>query len=347
VVGSLKFYEREEIKDALALLAFIVNPKNEVAFVRIVNKPTRGIGATTVEKFVIIAHADGLDLLAACRKALPGLPKKTAGGLTDFTILMEELLATLDTPADPPLPLSDFVWQAVKRSGLLEHHTERDEIAGTSRAANLEELANSALPYGLPTVTATPTVTDAVTATDTDTVTAEPAPTATEAAPGPAPEGTTAAPDAAPGPAPGAAPTATEAAPLGDPGREGLLAFLDHVELDRTLGTEDAPPDGVTLITLHNTKGLEFPRVIITGLERGIFPRTDKTGDDLEEERRLFYVGITRARDELYLTSCAQRRLYGRTDRMLPSPFLSEIDESLLVTLGEKPQPMAEYGGGV
>jgi DNA helicase-2/ATP-dependent DNA helicase PcrA len=115
------------------------------------------------------------------------------------------------------------------------------------------------------------------------------------------------------------------------------------VELDRTLDTEEAPPDAVTLITLHNTKGLEFPRVIITGLERGIFPRSDKAGDDLEEERRLFYVGITRAKDELYLTACSQRRLYGHTERMRPSPFLSEIDDALLVTLGEKPQPLPEY----
>ena len=95
--------------------------------------------------------------------------------------------------------------------------------------------------------------------------------------------------------------------------------------------------DCVTLITLHNTKGLEFPRVVITGLESGIFPRQDKSGADLEEERRLFYVGITRAKDELYITSCHQRRLYGRSEFMEPSPFLFEAGDKPFRVLGEKP----------
>ena len=98
--------------------------------------------------------------------------------------------------------------------------------------------------------------------------------------------------------------------------------------------------DAVTLITLHNTKGLEFPRVIITGLENGIFPRGDKAGDELEEERRLFYVGITRAKDELYITSCAMRRLYGRTEPMMPSRFLFEAGDVFKV-LGNVPPSYA------
>ena len=110
--------------------------------------------------------------------------------------------------------------------------------------------------------------------------------------------------------------------------RSGLLDFLDSIELDRTLADQaEDSPDAVTLITLHNTKGLEFNRVIITGLENGIFPREDKTGDELEEERRLFYVGITRARNELYITSCAMRRMYGRTQPAMPSRFLVEAGD--------------------
>ncbi|MBQ3799649.1 MAG: ATP-binding domain-containing protein, partial [Treponema sp.] len=107
----------------------------------------------------------------------------------------------------------------------------------------------------------------------------------------------------------------------------------------RSLASEggDEGGDRVTLITVHNTKGLEFPRVIITGMEAGVFPREDKAGDDLEEERRLFYVGITRARDELYFTSCQMRRLYGSTRYTGPSLFLSELGDGNVRVLGNNP----------
>jgi DNA helicase-2/ATP-dependent DNA helicase PcrA len=114
--------------------------------------------------------------------------------------------------------------------------------------------------------------------------------------------------------------------------REGLLEFLEDIELDRSMkdnkNNQDETQDAVTLITFHNTKGLEFKRVIMTGLEQGVFPREDKKGDELEEERRLFYVGATRAMDELYLTNCAERRMYGRTMPTKPSLFLREIDRN-------------------
>jgi len=118
---------------------------------------------------------------------------------------------------------------------------------------------------------------------------------------------------------------------------EGLAEFLEHIELDRSLERGEESPDSVTLITVHNTKGLEFRKVIITGLEQGIFPRDDKQGDDLEEERRLFYVGVTRAMDELYLTTCAIRRMYGRINLNQPSMFLSEIPLDYVKTLGTAP----------
>jgi DNA helicase-2/ATP-dependent DNA helicase PcrA len=122
--------------------------------------------------------------------------------------------------------------------------------------------------------------------------------------------------------------------------REGLLLFLEHIELDRSIENETESEDDrgtVTLITLHNTKGLEFRRVIMTGIEQGVFPRDDKQGDDLEEERRLFYVGATRAMDELYLCTCALRRMFGRTMPMSPSLFLSEADQSELRVIGKSP----------
>jgi DNA helicase-2/ATP-dependent DNA helicase PcrA len=130
------------------------------------------------------------------------------------------------------------------------------------------------------------------------------------------------------------------AASLYPPTRAGLLEFLEHIELDRSIeqaeGT-DSPYGVVTLITLHNTKGLEFRRVIMTGIEQGIFPRDDKKDADLEEERRLFYVGATRAMDELYLSSCAMRRVFGRTMPMEPSLFLDEADKSCLRIIGQVP----------
>jgi len=122
--------------------------------------------------------------------------------------------------------------------------------------------------------------------------------------------------------------------------REGLTEFLEHVELHNEGAQNDGSPDDndrVTLITFHNTKGLEFRRVIMTGIEHGIFPREDKKGEELEEERRLFYVGATRAMDELYLTSCATRQMYGRTSPVEPSVFLHEVDKNCLRIIGNVP----------
>jgi DNA helicase-2/ATP-dependent DNA helicase PcrA len=270
VVGSLKFYEREEIKDALSWLAFMVNQRDEVACRRIINKPSRGIGAVTLEKIIHKAYASPCSFVDACRESAGG-SKKAAGGIAEFTGIFDGLAALLP---QKERVLSEFVERLIEDTGLDEYHSARDEIAGTQRLANLQELANAATLYPL--------------------------------------------------------------------SAEGILDFLDHIELDRGMEL-DTPEnaDAVTLITLHNTKGLEFPRVIITGLERGIFPRTDKTGDELEEERRLFYVGITRARDELYLTSCERRRLYGRTEYADPSPFLYEVSQDLLSVIGNPPQDFA------
>jgi DNA helicase-2/ATP-dependent DNA helicase PcrA len=124
---------------------------------------------------------------------------------------------------------------------------------------------------------------------------------------------------------------------------KGLLEFLEHIELDRSMeeNSAGAGDDMVTLITLHNTKGLEFKRVIMTGVEQGVFPRDDKRGDDLEEERRLFYVGATRAMDELYFCSCGMRRMFGRTMPMEPSIVLREIDREGLRVIGKGPYGFA------
>jgi DNA helicase-2/ATP-dependent DNA helicase PcrA len=290
VVGSLKFYEREEIKDALALLSFLVNSRDEVAFRRMVNKPARGMGPATVDRIMEAADLSGGDLAAAAEKLLPSLGAKARSGAGAFLKFMEESRALLDVEepaADRKAQgsksreglkagegLSVLVVKLAKESGLAEYHESHDEISGNQRLNNLQELANAASMYRL--------------------------------------------------------------------SLEGLLEFLEHIELDRSVeDSSKAAADTVTLITFHNTKGLEFKKVIMTGLEQGVFPREDETGDDLEEERRLFYVGATRAMDELYLSSCAVRRRYGRTMPSEPSLFLREIDKAGIRIIGKAP-----YGFG-
>ena len=280
VVGSLKFYEREEIKDTLAYLALCANPKDEISFRRIINKPSRGIGEKTQDKIMekaLVQAADGTasytSLLDSCRNSIDELSKKAAQGAGDFLKIFDELLASFNKDKK----LSDFVEAIIKKSGLDEYHRASDEIEGTQRLANLQELINSAVPYECSV--------------------------------------------------------------------EGLVAFLDAINLDRSLElqSEEAAEDSVTLITLHNTKGLEYKKVIITGLEQGVFPRENKVGADLEEERRLFYVGITRAKDELYVTSTAQRMLYGCLQFMRPSIFLEESEDAFKV-IGHRPAA-GGYGG--
>lgn len=316
VVGTLKFYEREEIKDLLAFLALLANPKDEIAFRRIVNKPARGLGPTSQDKIIDAAKEKSQDLVTASKELAPSLSKKAREGLEKFCALVDSFKEKLgdstaasasddsgassnpdasndsgasgdfgaDTvpaakAASASQNLGTLVEETMQKSGLEEYHAADDEISGTQRVANMQELANNASLYPL--------------------------------------------------------------------NMDGLLEFLDSIELDRTLASqEDQSLDRVTLITLHNTKGLEFKRVIITGLEQGIFPRADKSAAELEEERRLFYVGITRAQDELYITSCAARRMYGRTEFMQPSVFLQEAGADTFRLLGNVPSSFERAIGG-
>ena len=273
VVGSLKFYEREEIKDALAFLSLAANERDEIAFRRIVNKPSRGVGEKTQEAIVSYAREKSIGFIEAAKACADNAGKKAKEGIREFCGAYDGIIKSFSEDER----LSHFVGKILDASGLLEYHRTQDEISGTQRAANMQELMNSASLYACT--------------------------------------------------------------------KDGLLQFLDSITLDRSLETgDDGEGDAVTLITLHNTKGLEFPRVVITGLENGIFPRGDKTGSELEEERRLFYVGITRAQNELYVTSCARRRLYGRTEYMQPSVFIEEAGSAFRL-LGEKPQNVAVQSG--
>ncbi len=264
IVGSLGFYEREEVKDSIAFLSLFVNHRDEVAFRRIVNKPTRGIGGKSVSRIVEASvHTRG-DLIEAMIAVRDDLSSRSRKGVDEFLEIHRELSASLEQKS-----LSQFVNAMLHRSGLLRLHGEEDEVSGSTRIGNMEELVNAAAFF--------------------------------------------------------------------ENGRSGLAGFLEEIELDRSRferANERSEAEGdkrVTLITMHNTKGLEFPRVIITGLDDGLFPGwRSESVDDLEEERRIFYVSVTRAMDELYLTTCCTRRLWGRTSYFEPSRFLSEIPEDLL-----------------
>ncbi len=334
VVGSLKFYEREEIKDALSFLALVANGRDEVAFRRVVNKPARGIGDVSQDKIISDARRslfedgpagidselsfdDRADLLTAARRVMEGLSKKARSGLAEFLHVVESLRTEIDGAAPPAAPPADSLppgdssqagatpiadappvgtTQASTPAGATPKGRRKKGAVGL--ASFVERLVESSgllsFHQGQDEIAGTQRVANLQ--------------------------------------------ELVNAASLYPLSRAGLLEFLEHIELDRSMAAEEDNPDSVTLITVHNTKGLEFRRVVVTGLESGIFPRDDKRGEDLEEERRLMYVACTRAMDELYLTSCAVRRLYGRTDFTEPSLFLSEMDVTALEVLGRAPR---------
>ena len=262
VVGTVRFYEREEVKDSLAYLGLLYNPRDEVAFRRAVSKPRRGIGEKTVTRVVALAAATEGDLLAATKRLAATTRGRTGGALAGFAELMGDLQRICAAAS-----VAELMRAVLDRSGLYERVLAQDQAERTARVMNLEELVNATAEYGR-------------------------------------------------GPA-------------------GVAAFLQDARL-AGVGEEDAAAAGtaepVTLITIHNTKGLEFDQVLVTGLEEGIFPATEPVAprvavppEEEEEERRLFYVAVTRARHALHLTSCRRRAAFGFGRERQPSRFLAEI----------------------
>lgn len=352
IVGALKFYDREEIKDALAILSLVANPRDELAFRRIVNKPSRGIGEKTQERIVELVKSSpeaegGGSYVAACKTDLPGTTKKARTGLGEFAALMEKLANLLEEDAETrqPLPVEE-----------LANQVDSLFYQGTTEAESPPE--EKLLPETTQSEGTAPDQTDFPAQASTGT---QDSPDGQLEQNQPPPrrkppkkklsyfveqlnelsglmEYHTAQDEVAGTQRVANLQELANSAVLYPMTMAGLLDFLDHIQLDRNLETNDGgTTDSVTLITVHNTKGLEFPRVILTGLEYGVFPRQDKKDESLEEERRLFYVGVTRAQNQLLLTSCRKRVRYGRIEEMLPSPFLLEIEEGHLRHLGEIP----------
>ena len=255
VVGGTRFYDRREIKDAMAYLKAVVNPADEIAVKRVLNTPKRGIGESTVARLDVWAAGHGYSFMEALRRAPDaGVTGRAVKGIEAFLDLID---AAAEKVADGPGPLLEVL---LDRSGYVAELQEEHSVEGEGRLENLAELVG----------------------------------------------------------------TAREV--------ESVDEFLERVSL--VADTDQVPDDDsqVILMTLHSAKGLEFPAVFLVGLEDGIFPHLRSIGepDELEEERRLAYVGITRARERLYLSHAWSRTIYGATQYNPPSRFLDEIPQRLV-----------------
>ena len=285
VIGGVSFYERQEIKDVLSYLNLMANPKNDVAFGRVVNVPPRGIGKTTLEKLGERAESLGIPLLAMARQAsaVPGLKDRAARSLRDFGLLMDELVALRDHAAE------EVIRRLLTLSGYREA-LAAEGPTGEDRLANLDELISAAREFDREH-----------------------------------PGGT-------------------------------VVDFLEEISLASAVDRWNDDAGAVALMTLHAAKGLEFPVAFIVGLEQGLLPhsRSNESDDELEEERRLLFVGITRAERELYLSHCRIREFRGQRQATIPSCFLAELpDEAMTIrdlTGGESPtsspppwRPRAEW----
>jgi DNA helicase-2/ATP-dependent DNA helicase PcrA len=262
VYGGLRFFERAEIKDALAYLRLIANRDDDASFERVVNLPPRGIGNKTVDNMREAARDAGSSLWRAAGAAVAaGEGGRAAGALLVFMQLIEQL-----TQAIAGLTLYEQVDHVINASGLIDHHQKDKADRGEARVENLNELVSAARGFE--------------------------------------PES-----DLPP-----------------------LQSFLSHAVLESGDAQGDAWEDCVQMMTLHTAKGLEFPLVFLCGLEDGLFPhqRSINDLDGLEEERRLCYVGMTRAMKQLYFTYAEQRRLHGVDSYNAPSRFIQEIPPAMI-----------------
>jgi DNA helicase-2/ATP-dependent DNA helicase PcrA len=262
VYGGLRFFERAEIKDALAYLRLIANRDDDASFERVVNLPARGIGARTLEVLRAHARANATSLWRASSACGEELGARASGALQIFLALIDGLDA-----ATRLLPLHEQVDHVIQASGLTAHYRKEKADKGEARLENLEELVSAARGFE--------------------------------------PEDTSMSP---------------------------LAAFLSHAVLESGEGQAEAWEDCVQMMTLHSAKGLEFPVVFLCGMEDGLFPHTRSITDiaGLEEERRLCYVGATRAMRDLYLTYAEQRRMHGIDSYGAPSRFIAEVPVELV-----------------
>lgn len=259
LIGALQFYDREEVKDALALLYILMNHKDSVSFRRVINKPKRGLGEQKVNQ--ILSYGDDI------REGLYRFIEDSKGSISESARIFLKAWDNADTSLSSNEPLGDMLKRYLTEAQIFDHYNaEPDKTIRKSKIENLSQLVNVLQECGS--------------------------------------------------------------------GREALSLFLENLTLDSTtLGSHDPRDDkGVTLITMHNTKGLEYDRVFCVGLEQELIPGVSAFDNPLEkeEERRILYVAMTRARKSLYLSYATQRMMWGQLKYNLPSSFLREIPEEML-----------------
>ena len=324
VYGGLRFFERAEIKHALAYLRLLENPRDDTSFLRVVNFPPRGIGARTLEQLQDAARAAGTSLV----DAVSSLPGRAGANLSAFVAKIDVL-----REQTAGCTLREIIEQMLETSGLIEHY--RADREGADRIENLEELASAAESF----VTQEGFGRDAV---------ALPVDEQGDAALTQSPASQGLDPDA---------PLLNEPMPAAPPLVDAatgetlspLAAFLTHAALEAGDNQAQAGQDAVQLMTVHASKGLEFDAVFITGLEEGLFPHENSMSDNdgLEEERRLMYVAITRARKRLYLSHAQTRMLHGQTRYHIKSRFLEELPEEALKWITPKRSAFANIPASV
>jgi DNA helicase-2/ATP-dependent DNA helicase PcrA len=269
VYGGLRFFERQEVKHALAYLRLMANPDDDGAFLRIVNFPARGIGTRSLEQLQEGSRARGASLWAAAKEKADGA--SSLKGVPAFVALIERM-----RDATKDLPLAETIDHVIDASGLKQHYKMEKE--GTDRLENLAELVNAAATF--------------VRERDLQ--------------------------------------LAGEGVQIDEP--DELTAFLAHAALEAGEHQAAAGSDALQLMTVHSAKGLEFHSVFLSGMEEGLFPHENSLteADGIEEERRLMYVALTRARRRLYLSLAQSRMLHGQTRYGVASRFFREIPENLM-----------------
>jgi DNA helicase-2/ATP-dependent DNA helicase PcrA len=259
VVGGFSFYERQEVKDVLAYLNLLANPRDDLSFLRVVNLPPRGLGKTSLDFLVEHAKSRGVPLMAAAQRVyeVPGLKPAARTALKQFVALVSELRPLLELTAE------EAIRQVLTRTGYRAHIARQGGEGNEDRLASVDEMLSEARRFD-------------------------------EEQPG-----------------------------------SSLIEFLESTSLTSGLDGWNAESGAVALMSLHAAKGLEFPVVFIVGLEQGLLPhvRSSQSEAELEEERRLFFVGITRAKRELYLSRCMIRSFRGQTQGAQPSQFLRELPD--------------------
>src|SRR5699024_9918980 len=344
VVGGTRFYERREIKDAIAYLQVVTNPADEINLRRILNVPKRGISDRAEAAIAMLAERERIGFGEALRRAeeAPGIATRSLNAVRTFVAMLDDLQQMAADGAGP----ADLLETILQRSGYYAELQGSDDPQDESRLENLAALVSVAAEFEAQMEEA-----DALASEYAEE--GEPARSAAADAPAGTPPADASAADGAPEPGEVAgadiAPDAALNAP-DDPEASLVDRFLEKVSLvadaDQIPGEED---QFVTLMTLHTAKGLEFPVVFLTGMEDGTFPhnRTLSDPEELEEERRLAYVGITRAREKLYLTRAQMRSLWGQTQFMPASRFLDEVPEQVLdVARAGSTLSGAGFGGG-